>query len=217
MTQPPTPEQCAVIELRQYTLKPGRRDDLIELFDREFIESQEVVGAYLFGQFSDRDRDDRFVWVRGFRDMDERLAALQAFYGGPVWRQHSSAANDTMIAVDDVLLLQPIDPVVMPEPGTRGDDALLTATIAHVEPTMTADQRRAICEQLATANGDGRWSARLETLHAENTFPALPIREDADVVVVLIAGRAEAPREPHAPVVSVEQLRLSPTARSRLP
>ncbi len=29
---------CPVVELRQYTLHPGKRDILIELFDREFIE-----------------------------------------------------------------------------------------------------------------------------------------------------------------------------------
>ncbi|MDX8463676.1 NIPSNAP family protein, partial [Mesorhizobium sp. VK2D] len=30
-----------IVELRQYTLRPGQRETLIALFDREFIESQE--------------------------------------------------------------------------------------------------------------------------------------------------------------------------------
>jgi len=34
---------CPIVELRQYTLHPGQRDVLIDLFDREFIESQESV------------------------------------------------------------------------------------------------------------------------------------------------------------------------------
>ncbi|MGW1106048.1 NIPSNAP family protein [Streptomyces sp. NPDC002540] len=59
----------AVIELRQYTLRPRRRDELIELFDREFVESQEDVGMSVLGQFRDLDDPDRFVWLRGFRDM----------------------------------------------------------------------------------------------------------------------------------------------------
>jgi hypothetical protein len=29
---------CAVVELRQYITYPGKRDDLIALFEREFIE-----------------------------------------------------------------------------------------------------------------------------------------------------------------------------------
>ncbi|MCQ8186788.1 NIPSNAP family protein [Streptomyces sp. RCU064] len=43
----------AVIELRQYTLRPGRREELIELFDREFIETQEETGMVVLGQFRD--------------------------------------------------------------------------------------------------------------------------------------------------------------------
>jgi hypothetical protein len=73
---------CPVVELRQYTLKPGKRDVLINLFDREFIESQESVGIEVIGQFRDLDHSDRFVWLRGFRDMTSRAKALTDFYGG---------------------------------------------------------------------------------------------------------------------------------------
>jgi len=33
-----------VVELRQYTLRPGQRDVLIDLFDRNLVESQETAG-----------------------------------------------------------------------------------------------------------------------------------------------------------------------------
>ena len=42
---------CTVVELRQYTLHPSRRDDLIDLFDREFVETQEAAGMHIVGQF----------------------------------------------------------------------------------------------------------------------------------------------------------------------
>jgi hypothetical protein len=58
-------EPWSVFELRQYTLYPDQRDVLIELFDREFVETQEAVGMRVVGQFRDLDRADRFVWVRG--------------------------------------------------------------------------------------------------------------------------------------------------------
>lgn len=77
---------CPLVELRQYTLHPGRRDALIDLFDREFVETQEAVGMTVMGQFRDLDDADRFVWLRGFRDMAARQAGLSAFYGGPVWQ-----------------------------------------------------------------------------------------------------------------------------------
>jgi len=73
---------CPIVELRQYTLHPGKRDILIDLFDREFIEPQEAVGIKVIGQFRDLDRPDRFVWLRGFRDMPSRAKALTDFTAG---------------------------------------------------------------------------------------------------------------------------------------
>jgi NIPSNAP len=67
---------CPIVELRQYTLHPGQRDALIELFDREFVESQEALGMKIIGQFRDLDNPNRFVWLRGFRDMRSRAQAL---------------------------------------------------------------------------------------------------------------------------------------------
>jgi hypothetical protein len=98
---------CPVVELRQYTLKPGQRDVLIELFEREFIETQEATGMIVIGQFRDLNNADRFVWLRGFSDMATRAQALEEFYGGPVWKAHRDAANATMIDSDNVLLLRP--------------------------------------------------------------------------------------------------------------
>ncbi len=58
---------CPIVELRQYTLHPGKRDVLIDLFDREFVESQEALGMKVIGQFRDLDNPNRFVWLRGLR------------------------------------------------------------------------------------------------------------------------------------------------------
>src|SRR5690242_12212569 len=97
-----------VVELRQYTLRPGQRDVLIDLFDRELVESQEAAGMAVVGQFRDLDDPDRFVWIRGFASMPSRARALASFYGGPVWKAHSARANATMIDSDNVLLLRPV-------------------------------------------------------------------------------------------------------------
>jgi NIPSNAP len=105
-----SPFCCPVVELRQYTLHPGKRDVLIDLFDREFVETQEEVGIKIIGQFRDLDHQDRFVWLRGFPDMTSRAKALNDFYSGPVWKAHREAANATMIDSDNVLLLCPASP-----------------------------------------------------------------------------------------------------------
>ncbi|HEY9023420.1 MAG TPA: NIPSNAP family protein, partial [Burkholderiaceae bacterium] len=98
----------SVLELRQYTLHPGRRDELITLFEREFVESQEDAGMRILGTFHDLDDPDRFVWIRGFPDMASRAESLAAFYGGPAWKAHRDAANATMVDSDNVFLLRPL-------------------------------------------------------------------------------------------------------------
>ncbi len=99
-----------VIELRQYKIVPGKRDTMIALFEREFIESQEKLGMRLVGQFRDRDDPSRFTWIRAFASMEARGKALNDFYFGPVWQAHRGEANPLLDDNDDVLLLRPAWP-----------------------------------------------------------------------------------------------------------
>src|ERR1051325_5919282 len=101
---------CPIVELRQYTLVRGERETLIALFEREFIETQEAIGMTLIGQFRGLRNPDRFVWLRGFSNMDARALQLEEFYSGPVWKAHRNAANATMIDSANVLLLCWISP-----------------------------------------------------------------------------------------------------------
>ena len=138
---------CPIVELRQYTLNPGKRDVLINLFDREFVESQEALGMKVIGQFRDLDNPDRFVWLRGFRDMPSRVQALKDFYGGPVWKAHRETANATMIDSDNVLLLHPANPTsgsslgnkARPRVGSAGSRSeLIVATIYYFDAPVDA-------------------------------------------------------------------------------
>ena len=98
---------CSVVELRQYTLHTARFDAFNALFEREFIEPQEAAGITVVGQFRDLDDPDRFVWLRGFRDMSSRAVALEAFYGGALWKSLRDQANANFTDTDNVLLLRP--------------------------------------------------------------------------------------------------------------
>ncbi|MFC7622039.1 NIPSNAP family protein [Microlunatus sp. GCM10028923] len=190
------PSECGVVELRRYLLRPGRRDELIELFEREFVESQEVLGVCLLGLFREEGDEDRFVWFRGYRDLESRIAALQGFYEGPVWARHARAANATMIDSDDVLLLKPI--TVYERAEDHGAERQpVEVAISEVGPLPAPDP-------------GFRPLAHFETLHAENGYPGLPVR-DANVVVTVGTG-APAPGAPDA-----LRLRLDPTRRSFWP
>ena len=128
---------CPIVELRQYTLRPGKRDVLIDLFDREFVETQEAVGMKVIGQFRDLDHPDHFVWLRGFRDMPSRAKALNDFYGGSVWKAHREAANATIIDSDNVLLLRPALPTSGFSLGTLKRASVGAQRSSAMEPTAS--------------------------------------------------------------------------------
>jgi NIPSNAP len=231
-----------IVELRQYTLHPGQRDVLIDLFDREFIESQEALGMTVLGQFRDVDDPDRFVWLRGFRDMTTRAEGLAAFYGGPVWQRHRDVANATMIDSDNVLLLRPARPETgflprlqaRPPRDTRGHGpGLVIATVYSLDAPAENDVVEDFSGMLKPALVDAGATVLAFFVSDErpNNFPSLPVRED-ETVLVWLAGFAEsktalewgAERTPFAlPGTSVpglkeppQRLRLAPTARSSL-
>ncbi len=197
-----------IVELRRYTLRPGRRDELIGLFDQQFVESQEELGMAVLGQFRDLDRPDSFVWLRGFPEMATRGRALPDFYGGPVWKEHGPAANATMIDSDDVLLLRAIvPPPALPRDGDH-PESLVRATIWYRDRPFD----EAFTQWFAGL--DAGAVAVLSTEYAENNFPNLPVRENEHAFVWFdhSTGQIEVPER--FGVVKTERLRLAPTARS---
>jgi hypothetical protein len=239
---PLTMADARVVELRHYTLHPGTFDTLVTLFEREFIEPQEAAGMAVGGLFRDRDRPDRFVWYRGFAGMDGRRAALEAFYGGPVWAAHRDAANATMVDSDDVLLLRPTDPPhphpaptgPRPPVGATGPGTECVAVTTYVhrpDPALTSWLTRDVHPLLEDVLGTRVVTWRTEP--SPNDFPRLPVRDDnAFVWLATFPDEAAHSRARHAldtdprwrdqvfPRLAAHlrdhrQLRLQPTPRSR--
>ncbi|MFE7096138.1 NIPSNAP family protein [Streptomyces erythrochromogenes] len=219
---PPIDPACplAVIELRQYALRPGRRDDLIELFDRELVEPQEEEGMAVLGQFRDLDDPDRFVWLRAFPDMAARYDALTAFYGGPVWARHRTRANATMTDSDDVLLLRPLTddsgfraaPSTRPRPGTPAPERFVSATVWSFPPGRADGIALVRDGLLPLLRGTGAAPiAAYATETAPNTFPRLPVRTGENVCVVLTSHPDE---EAHRRQLTA--LRTHPVARDEV-
>lgn len=214
--------ECSVLELRQYTVHAERRDDLVALFDRHFVDSQEACGARIFGQFRDVERPDRFVWLRGFASMDTRPSALDAFYGSPVWKEHSAAANACMVDVDDVLLLRPILPLAGLESRPDGvqDEAtaVICAEILTLRDPLPVPDARAVLEQRATE--EALLGAFVEE-PAPNNWPALPVRSGEHLLVTITRGTPTDLGPALHDLFGVQSqarqaLRLAPTPGSRL-
>lgn len=226
-----------VFELRRYTLKPGARETLIQVFDGHLVETQEAVGMSVVAQFRDPAAPDQFVWVRGFPDQAARSRALPTFYGGPVWAQHGPAANETMLAWHDVLMLKP----AAPGSGfdTRGLDRLPAGApdredgrphlvaIHHLAPNASDDAAATVAKAVAEAAraAGGEVLASLISDRSENGFVRLPVREGECVAATLVRpGNASALASLEAALCAVagagsralDIARLIPTARSLL-
>jgi hypothetical protein len=228
---------CPIVELRQYTCRGGRRDELIALFEREFVESQEALGARVIGTFRDLDDPDRFVWLRGFESMPGREQALSAFYGGPVWQAHRNAANATIADSDNVLLLHPARPGGGFDLGPAPRRGGVIAGIHYLSDALLGPFAELFDSRIAprvTADG-GEVLATFVSETAPNTFPRLPVRENERIFVWfarardgddarLLARRASwrgwRDEVPEALLPALfrkpEILRLQPTPRSRL-
>jgi hypothetical protein len=200
-----------VFELRQYRLRSGMREQMIELFERALIEPQEAAGIDVVGLFRDPERPDAFLWIRSFANMRNRREALSAFYDGPQWRRHKDAANATMIDSDNVLLL-------------RGELASSTGRLRG--PLFCAVYSQTSFERMAAfgAKFDSEIVpqferrgmtivARWTTESSENDFPRLPVREGEFVLAALVAG---ADRAMLADTKPDELFELVPTSRSRI-
>jgi quinol monooxygenase YgiN len=235
-----------VIELRRYRLYPEKREELISLFDREFIETQEETGMCVVGQFRDIDNPDAFVWLRKFKGMEARAAALEAFYSGPAWQSYGPQANATMRNSDNVLLLRPWQteeslPRLQrrPVPGTVVVfGSLFICSICYLKPSGEKAfgdffEQKVKPEIL---NAGAEIVGVLASAHTRNTWPRLPVREGENVFIWLsrfshvgdysiYTGRLEQSDMWRNAIASeldaflwkpIEISRLTPTARSGL-
>ncbi|TKR30166.1 NIPSNAP family protein [Luteimonas gilva] len=187
-----------IAELRDYTLEPGQRDALIDVFERHLIETQEDVGMAVLAHFRDLDRPDRFVWFRGFPSMEARGESLPAFYlHGEAWRTHRDTANATMIDSDNVLLLREAwsgagltGAGARPPVGAAGEDKIriLVTTYSFASP-VDAGSLELLRERLlpAARAAGARPLAAYASEYAQNNFPRLPVREGEHVFVWVAA------------------------------
>jgi hypothetical protein len=212
------------VELRRYALRPGMRDRLIDLFEREFIETQEACGMVPIGHYRDLDDPDSFVWFRGFPDMNDRGSALEAFYvHSDAWLTHRDAANATMLDSDNVLLLRNARPASgfdlrgLSRDDGSGDDHVVAASIRMLdEPAsedLISDVEKRLVPQLQQC---AERIAYFVTDDRPNDFPRLPVREGewALVIAGICRDRNAVDDWSHVLRDGWETLRLAPGARS---
>jgi hypothetical protein len=180
-----------VVELRNYLIKPRMRDRFIEYFQTHFIDSQRKLGGLVLGAYRIRNFADRFFWIRGFSGIEARSRFLPAFYGGEVWKRDGPAANAMMLEWHRAHLLRPLDEIDEREFGAGKE--LLVVDFYEAR----AGRLGALRDFFATARREKAIPAGALWLTdtAVNDFPALPVIQNENLLVVMTGYRDESQYE----------------------
>lgn len=188
-----------LFELRNYQTRPGKRDELIAMFETIFQDAYAAAGTIVAGSFCNLDDPDRFVWIRAFADGPSRGEALTHFYSSKAWLSNRDACNATLMDASDSLVLNRIagalplgadrhPPQGSPLPPSR----ILIAVYRFRSGTETAfleSFERTLRPRLALLGAAP--DALLVSHEGKNFFPRQSVRND--VVLVSVTRFADAP------------------------
>lgn len=190
----------AVLELRNYLLKPQKFEPFQKLFNEQFVGPMNDLGGHTVGQFRIEGERDRFVWMRGFENMRTRVKFLNDFYiASPAWKKYRAEANGMMINSDNVHLLRPLA-----ENGKLTDvrsvglkDIEKKRAVVVVDFFVCNSSLEQVIELFRSkylphvkASGVSDTSLWVSEM-AENDFPQLPVFQDRNLLVMMTAFQTE--------------------------
>jgi NIPSNAP protein len=76
-----------IVEVRNYRVVPGRRDEFIEFFQQRAIPAQREHGIAVLGPLLDVENPHRFHWLRAFPSLADRERMRTAFYTSRKWTE----------------------------------------------------------------------------------------------------------------------------------
>jgi hypothetical protein len=77
--------KAMLVEIRRYTIKPGRREEFVQFFHAEVLPAMEATGMRILGVYVGAKDSQTFFYLRGFDSASQRDAQLNAFYQGQEW------------------------------------------------------------------------------------------------------------------------------------
>ncbi len=75
-----------LIELREYTVYPGKRDEWVKMMEEEIIPFQIKNGVVVLGSFVCDDQENIYVWIRRFESEADRVKKYEAIYESDHWK-----------------------------------------------------------------------------------------------------------------------------------
>ena len=91
-------------ELRQYRLRPGKREEWIEYMEGEIIPFQISKGMVVIGSFVGEEEEDLYVWIRRFDSEEQREQLYAAVYEDEHWKSVIGPKVGTLIDREKIVV-----------------------------------------------------------------------------------------------------------------
>lgn len=202
-----------ILELRNYLLNPNTTDRFIDYFNKHFVEPMQTMGGYTMGEFKIKDVEDRFVWMRGFTDMMQRVRFLNDFYvNSDTWKSFGPEANEMMINSDNVYLLRPLlagSQLHDSNEGINSDEFDNKNQITTVDFYIANTRLHELIElfnisylPFLASKGitPSMWVSEL----SKNDFPRLPVFQDKNLLVLICFYKTESEYEQKTEMIRSE-------------
>jgi heme-degrading monooxygenase HmoA len=95
-----------IVEVRSYRIRPGKREEFIQLFESRAIQAMRGYGMQVTGPFLDVENPNKFVFLRSFPSLEERERMRDAFYGGELWKKELERLAMPLLESYDVILCE---------------------------------------------------------------------------------------------------------------
>ncbi|MDA0353036.1 MAG: NIPSNAP family protein [Chloroflexi bacterium] len=84
-------------ELRQYLVRPGKKDEWVRMMEDEIIPFQQSQGMVIVGSFTGEEDASTYVWIRRFDSEAEREQLYAKVYESDHWK------NDIAPKIPDLI------------------------------------------------------------------------------------------------------------------
>jgi len=90
------------LELREYRIKGGKREEWIKLMEEKIIPFQVSKGLVVIGSFIALDEPDLYVWIRRFESEEDAERLYKEVYESDYWKNQIKPEADTMLERENI-------------------------------------------------------------------------------------------------------------------
>ena len=95
-----------IVEVRSYRIKPGKRAEFIDLFEKRAIPALRSYGMKIIGPLLDVENPNKFVFLRSFPSLEARDQMKDDFYHSELWKNELEHLAMPMLDSYDVILCE---------------------------------------------------------------------------------------------------------------